>query len=440
MGTFLRLVFLFFLAARLPLSTPVPAWASRMDERSGEAVPPVRLPEGLAQERAQEPWFIRLMLQPVPQGMFIRLPVVDTDPNRGVTAGVMPIWVFKDSKDGRIRHIHAPSVTHNPVFRTIPTYRYYYYPTANSALNLRGSISQLADRELMADFEDMDFLGRGLVVAGRVQYNVEGSMRFYGIGPDTPRSDETNFTQHSLLYHLRVGLPIFKASRWKFNFSNRMAGEKIAAGPMEALPDLEKLFPEHAPKHTHQNSSFELFMDYDTRDAAITPTRGTYAKFSIENAQRAIGSEYAFQRYLSDLRSFLPHGDGERFVSAARLRYEQLAGDAPFYLLPQLGGKYVHRGYGTGRYIDRGVLAATLEERIALWKVRMGGVTTVFELSPFAGVGTVFANPHQAAARYSRPVFGAAVRAIARPQVVGSVDFGFGQEGLNIFMDINYPF
>lgn len=88
--------------------------------------------------------------------------------------------------------------------------------------------------------------------------------------------------------------------------------------------------------------------------------------------------------------------------------------------MPQLGGKYVHRAYGAGRYVDKGLAAVTIEERITAYSVAVAGVTTELEVAPFAGIGAVFSSPGRAAARYARPVFGAAVRAVARPQVVGS--------------------
>jgi hypothetical protein len=37
-------------------------------------------------------------------------------------------------------------------------------------------------------------------------------------------------------------------------------------------------------------------------------------------------------------------------------------------------------------------------------------------------------------------VGGIGVRGIARPFVVGYVDFGYGNEGLAVFTGINYPF
>jgi len=67
-------------------------------------------------------------------------------------------------------------------------------------------------------------------------------------------------------------------------------------------------------------------------------------------------------------------------------------------------------------------------------------VTTEFQLAPFVGAGTVFDSPEKMHRRFVRPVVGAAVRAVAKPQVVGSIDFAVGQEGLSVFMDINYSF
>ncbi|OGR70454.1 MAG: hypothetical protein A2X40_09190 [Elusimicrobia bacterium GWC2_65_9] len=108
--------------------------------------------------------------------------------------------------------------------------------------------------------------------------------------------------------------------------------------------------------------------------------------------------------------------------------------------MPKLGGKYNLRAYGEGRYIDRGVATVNMEQRFNLFESRMAGVTTQFQLAPFVGAGTAFDNPGRAAAKYVRPVVGAAMRAVAKPQVVGSVDFGVGREGLAVFMDINYSF
>ena len=225
----------------------------------------------------------------------------------------------------------------------------------------------------------------------------------------------------------------------KINFGHRLAGERIAPGPITSLPSITSRF-RRVPAHWNQNGELQLFMDYDTRDSAVTTTRGTYAKAAIENSQRAWGSEYAFQRYEIDLRHFHRSKADPRFGTVGRVLYQHLVGDVPFYLKPALGGKHVHRAYGDGRYIDHALLTASLEERITLYKIPLAGVVTEFEVTPFFELGSVANSPHRFAARYARPVVGTAFRAIARPQVVGSIDVGVGQEGAAVFMDINYSF
>src|SRR5438552_2162942 len=88
---------------------------NRLLAQGEEYTPKERFPEQTAKAGTEEstPKIIRWMLQPVQRGMFIRLPIIDTDPNRGVTVGVMPIWVFHGNKSERIQTIYAPSLTYN---------------------------------------------------------------------------------------------------------------------------------------------------------------------------------------------------------------------------------------------------------------------------------------------------------------------------------------
>ncbi len=419
------------------------AWASpiphdRHDPH--EVVPPKKIPEGMGEDEG-EPWPVRLIVWPIRRGMFLPLPVVDTDPNRGVTMGMMPIWVIQHRSEERIEHIFAPSLTYNHIFQGNPTLRYYYYRTPQSQIVLRGSMAFLNDRELFGEYVDSDFLGRGMVAELQGQYNVDGSMRFFGIGPATPRSNETNYSLDVISYRAALGLPMFsKGSPWMFKFSHEMAGTKISNGPINSVPDLRARFPQLEPAHRHQISRFRWMLEYDTRDNEITTSRGSYAHIFIDGSRRGFGSEYLYHFYGADLRQFYRPSPESPFVTAGNVKFQQIVGDAPFWLMPQLGGKYIHRAYGDGRYIDNGLLVANIEERYTFYQVRMSGVTTEFELAPFVGVGTVFDTPGRMRSNYARPVYGAAIRAVARPQVVGSVDFGVGQEGLAAFMDINYSF
>ena len=403
---------------------------------------PTTIPPGLNRELSKEetqPWYIQAVMEPIQGGMFLHLPVVDTDPNRGTTYGIMPIWVTKGSGD-RIEFIQAPSLTYNRTFRVTPTYRFYYYPTRDAALHAEASYSQVSDRNLEVEYDDYAFLGHPFIGSLKVQYNVDGSNRFFGIGPDTPLSGQSNYKQRTLMYKAAFGFPAYPDSRWKWVFSNEMSGDKISDGPIASLPGIQALYPDFATVHRHQDAFIQASLNYDSRDSPITTSHGSFANFSAQTSQRDLASEYTYQRYGADLRYFYQWPQSAREVTASNLYFDQVIGGAPFWVQPQLGGKYVFRAYGTGRYIDNGLLVANVEQRITVDSERLAGVTTEFQVAPFMGLGSVFDTPSEMTAKYYRPVYGTAFRAIAKPQVVGSVDLGIGQEGLAAFMDINYSF
>lgn len=386
------------------------------------------------------PKIIRWMVHPQKRGMFLNIPIIDTDPNRGVTVGVMPIWVIQEKNSDRIEQIHAPSMTYNSDFSFVPTYRYFYYPAKDAALAARGSFSVKQEREVFLQYQDRTLFGRRLDFSILTQYNVDGSNRFFGLGPNSPKSAESNYTENVIQYDLAVGVPLVPETRWMIHLDNRWAGERIYRGKITSLPSVNETFPAVVTHHRRGVNESRLIIAYDSRDDAITTSEGAYLQAFAGASVDSLVGDYDYTRYGLDGRYFHKWTGHDGEVTAANLKYEQLLGDAPFWLQSRLGGKYSLRAYGEGRYADRGSLLWNVEHRHTFYKAKMAGVTTEFELAPFAGLGTVFDNPGRLASRYVRPLVGLATRAIARPQVVGSIDFGYGQEGLATFMDINYSF
>ena len=113
---------------------------------------------------------------------------------------------------------------------------------------------------------------------------------------------------------------------------------------------------------------------------------------------------------------------------------------SPFYELAQLGGRDSLRGYGEGRFADRGSLVFNLEQRYTFSSVNLMNIQTNFEVAPFFDVGSVFEDLADTRAKDYRPVYGAAFRAAVKPNVVGDVEVGIGKEGPAVFVDINYPY
>lgn len=419
------------------LSVCAPAFA---DDRSDIKPPQRDFPTETANvgQKTETPWIIRWMIRPIRRGMRIQLPVVDTSPNRGATAGVMPIWVIQEEGGDRIEHIHAPSLTYNDNFGLTPTYRYYFYPAMDSTVMARGSIGRY-ESEAMIQFEDNSLLGTPFDFYGRLQYNVDASRRFFGIGPESPKSAESSYTEDFLMYRLAVGHPLWTDAPVRARLSSRMLAQKVRNGPLKGIPNIETNFPTFVPATRQQTHEVGLALEYDTRDHDVTTKRGFYAQTRVGRSPHSLGSSYDFTRFDIDLRAYHPW-ENQWMVTALQGRYEQLTGTAPFWLMPSVGGKYSLRAYGEGRYVDRGAAVVNFEQRLKMYEVKMAGVSTELELAPFAGAGLVFDSPGGGQARNVRPVFGGAVRAVCRPQVVGSVDVGYGREGLAVFMDINYSF
>ena len=419
----------------------------RADSGDAEIIPNRDTPGGVrqaAQEvRAKEdqtPAALRWMLKPLNRGMFVRLPTIDSDPNRGITYGIMPIVVLQGKKDDRIQQIHAPSLTYNKDFGLTPTYRYYYYPQEDASFDGRVSRGRY-EHEVMTQYEDHSLLGTSYDVIGRFQKNRDAGQRFYGFGPDAPKSGESNYIQDYWQYSWGVGRPIYEDSPVRTRLSQRYIDSRILDGPLKGLPLFDQAFPRQFSVRAQQTNETRLSLDYDTRDHAVTTARGAYVDAFAEASVRGFLSEYDYERYGADARWFEPVPGHPSQVLAFQGRYEQIVGPTPpFWLLPSMGGKYSLRAYGDGRYVDRGTATLNIEDRIKLYEAKTAGVTTEFQVAPFVGLGAVFDNPEAAAAKNARPVAGTALRAVARPQVVGSVDFGIGREGLSVFTDINYSF
>lgn len=428
--------------ALLLLASPALALRPQSGGMPEQIVPARKFPQEVQQAPKQEeaPWILRWMIRPLRRGIWIRLPVMDTDPNRGITGGIMPIWVVQGEKDDRIREIHAPSLTYNSNFKFVPTYRYYYYPQEDAALAARGSVSKY-ENEAMGQYEDNGILGSEYDVMLRAQYNQDAGQRFFGFGPAAPRSGEANYKENYWMGRWAVGSPLFQGSKMRVRLSQHYKASRILDGPLPNLPQFRTAHPGQFSDRTQQVTETRVSVDYDTRDHGVTPSEGALLQVFAETSAQGFMSMYDYDRYGGEGRLIIPWTAEQDKVFAAQVRLEQLAGNSPpFWLMPRLGGKYSLRAYGEGRFVDRGLATANIEQRFNLLEKKMAGVVTQFQVAPFAGVGTVYDRPALARAKYARPVFGLATRAVAKPQVVGSVDFGVGQEGLSVFMDINYSF
>ena len=115
-----------------------------------------------------------------------------------------------------------------------------------------------------------------------------------------------------------------------------------------------------------------------------------------------------------------------------------LGSDVPFYEQSSLGGQNNLRGFGVDRYIDKQLIAFSIEERIHILRTRLAGVMADFEIAPFIDTGQVFNSYKNVSFKDYRITPGIGFRGIIRPNVVGRIDYGFSKEGGAIFAGLRF--
>ncbi|MFA6317696.1 MAG: BamA/TamA family outer membrane protein [Elusimicrobiota bacterium] len=412
------------------------------------AVPPYTPPEKPPAEEPL-PLFLRVLVNRTGSGLFLRLPILDLDPNTGATVGLTPVWVQNSSTT--IRFIHAAPVFHNTYAGITAGYHLIWYIAQGRTLHFHGLLSQKFDRDAGAEF-DTDHLGpvtlagRPLALNLKFAFSKNSTLRFFGIGPGSHRRDQTNYTLDSINYRVALSAPFVVDSPWKFKLTHALQANDVSHGGVESLPEMIDQYPETALQVTRRrvDASLRGTVVYDTRDHGVTTTSGTYAEAFIAAGDMRVERDQSYYRYGGEVRKFFPGKrgrDGEpNFITGGYIRYDHLVGDVPFWLQPQMGGRYTHRAYGAGRFVDKGFVVFGAEERVHMGTIPGKRMPVSVWLDPFVGYGTVFHTPGTLRLKYVRPVYGVALRLISRPQLVTSAEVGIGQEGPKVFLDINYSF
>jgi outer membrane translocation and assembly module TamA len=180
---------------------------------------------------------------------------------------------------------------------------------------------------------------------------------------------------------------------------------------------------------------------YDTRNNLVSPTDGmavtAYAELNqnIRNGDHPIYSRYEFE-----IKKLLP-SESKRAILVMRADIQATLGDqVPFFEQSSLGGQNNLRGYGVDRFIDKNLIAWSVEERIHIARAKIAGVTADFEIAPFLDTGQVFNNYKDVNFHDYRMTPGVGFRGIVKPNVVGRVDYGFSKEGGAVFAGLDFPY
>jgi outer membrane protein assembly factor BamA len=377
---------------------------------------------------------------------FLPIPSIGTDPNSGTTVGILPVWLRTDDK-GNITRIIAPDVTHNPYFGWGAHGRVFGYPSEDEQWSIVVGAREKVERGADLQYQ----LGRlhegKFTSTSDLDYDRDGTPRFYGFGNHSKKSDQTNYTADTSIAQEQLGWNL--TPHWQLLYTIRKRIVNVQPGTLSSVPSIETVFP-HVPGLGISSELLNRYsVVYDTRDDLTAPRHGMRVViYGGGSSAGGIFNDSLYSEAGGDARGYWSMREDTVVAAHMSIRYlPNTRRPLPFWALSSLGGDTSEvggvqplRGYGAGRFVDRDAFSASVEVRHVFWGFDAEATHVDLEVAPFVDVGQVFAHTSTFPISNLHTVGGIGFRAIARPSVVGYVDVGYGAEGAAVFTGLNYPF
>jgi len=234
--------------------------------------------------------------------------------------------------------------------------------------------------------------------------------RFWGIGPTT--ADEWSERYASDQFH---GNLHFKKKFFRhffggliYDYQNVFRVNYSAGGVFDTTSFFGK-----TPYYV---SGAGLSFSFDTRNQAFWPTRGIFIQTSFTTYDKSIGSQFNFNRWITDIRYFQKLY--REHVLAFQIYSYNLNGGAPLKNLAAMGGESNLRGFYQGRFRDNNLISGIVEYRAPL----IGPLAAC----AFFGAGQVYKSAADIKTSDLKYSFGAGLR------------FATNKERLNLRVDFGY--
>ena len=376
---------------------------------------------------------------------FIPVPSVGSDPNGGTTIGILPVWLHTDDNH-EITRIIAPDLTHNPYFGWGVHGRLFEYPSPDEQWSIVGGIKEKVERNLDMQYQ----LGRlhqgNFTSTTDVDFDRDGTPRFFGIGNDTRLADQTNYTSQTTLLQEQLGWNL--TPHWQLLYTIRKKLIRVLPGTLSGIPSIQTQFPNVRGLGTNGELLNRYSVIYDTRDDLTVPRHGMRVViYGGAAARGGIFNESLYSEAGGDARGYWSVREDTIVAAHMSIRYMPSTTRLPFWALSSIGGdtsdvggEQPLRAFGAGRFYDRNEFSGSAEVRHTIWGFDAESTHVDLEIAPFVDVGQVFGRTSDFPIDRLHKVGGVAFRGIARPSVVGYVDVGYGSEGAAVFTGLNYPF
>nr|UXE44156.1 hypothetical protein Hi04_10k_c1170_00003 [uncultured bacterium] len=260
--------------------------------------------------------------------------------------------------------------------------------------------------------------------------------RFYGIGQNSRKQDQTSFRLEDTNYVGRLGFS--PATHIKAGVLAGWLQTNVGAGTYRRSPSIEKVFDStDAPGLANQPDYLQAgaFFDMDYRDHPGNPRSGGLYTASWTTFQDRKLGLYDFGQYDAEVQQYFPFFNKRRvIVVRAKTTLTETADgqQVPFFMQPTLGGSEDLRGFREYRFRDRNMVVFNAEYR---WEAFSG-----LDLAAFADAGQVAASAGDLHFGDFQTSYGAGFRFNTEKSVFLRMDLGFSREGQRLFVKFGHAF
>lgn len=268
------------------------------------------------------------------------------------------------------------------------------------------------------------------------KYRLSGNVRiqsfpslYFGIGQDTPKSNEEKFPYSQVLLE-----PIFLKNLFIPNFFLGSGIRYNHISSIKAEPGGLLDMSEQSGAKGSTSVGLQLALMYDSRDNVLNANGGLYLELTHGFYDNILGGTQKFQLTRLDTRYYIQPFKKPSSILAFQVVAHVTGGNPPLLELGRLGGNEIMRGYFEGRYTDRHLFATQVEWRQKL-NYRWG-------LVAFAGLGGVASTLDDFKMKNVRPSVGLGIRFLVDPEenLNLRLDFGLGQEKFSYYLKIAEAF
>lgn len=451
-----------------PVDAPLPATAAATTAVTAPVAAAVTAPPGGIDVSRKTPLSEKDYLAKPEGGYVTGLPLINSDPDRGIGYGVRAYYYNNGKRD-------------NPLFRYTPyahrvfaqyfrTTRDYEYHTLNyDAPYLGGTPYRLRaifeyEHESFANYYGVG--NASLAPLGRAgeRKTYDGAADFEKANRATvvyARYNQYEYVKPQLIVNLERdwlgGLVRPMAGAWIMKAQVRdYTGHRVEVDGREAVGAQTRLFEDaQAGLITGFNGGWvnklSLGAAYDSRDYEPDPNRGAFHEVNVFFARRWLGSDFDFTRYLAAARYYYsPMPAKADLVLASRLAYQFVRGNAPFFELAAwpfsdnntvgLGGLRTLRGFRATRFIGPAMALANLELRYTFYRFNVGSQTFAPALVPFVDAGRPFDSLEDTVLRGFKVAGGTGLRIAWNQATIIMIDYGISHEESGLYVNFNHAF